>query len=281
MCWSDSRGTGNRSRLRQHRPACRDDAAFTLLELLVVMAVLSILSALLIPVVQKAWAAAQERACAAHLRSWGQAFILCASDHEGYLPHTDGPERVDTSGHPGQPHEHCYVDMLPPYLGERPWCDYPEGEKPTAGIWQCPRARPLPDGAYSYQPSHDGYFSYAMNSYVEHDFDYGLPWGVEKQPSFLSLSKCAAPAKTILMFEQTLDPSQGNDQRGSLDTAGHFPAEDARAATERHSHTLGGLGGNVLYIDSHVNWRNDLWDKTLKTGRQPKRGDLTWFPYVY
>lgn len=281
MCWIFTPRTRGPLQLHQHPWANRNETAFTLLELLAVMAIISLLSALLVPAVRKAWATAKERACAANLRSWGQAFTLYAADHEGYLPHTDGPERIDTSGHPGQPHEHCYVDMLPPYLGERPWRDYPEGQKPTGGIWQCPRAQPLPDGAYSYQPSREGYFSYAMNSYLEHDFDYGLSWDAEKQPSFLSLSKCVAPGKTILMFEQTLDPSQGNDQCGSLDTAGHYPAEDARAATERHSHTLNGVGGNVLYIDGHVNWRNDLWDKTLPSGRRPKRGNLTWFPYLY
>ena len=239
-------------------------AAFTLLELLAILATISLLAALLAPATQRAWAAAQEKSCAANLRSWGQAFILYASDHGGYLPHTDGPEREDKSSGVGQPHEHGYVDMLPPYLGERPWRDYPQGEKPTGGIWQCPRARPLPDNCYSYAPSREGYFSYAMNSYLEHDFPFALPWDAEPQPSFLSLSRCLAPNQTILMFEQTL-----------------HPAEDARAVTERHSRTLNGLGGNVLYVDGHVGWRNDLWDETLRDPRRPDRGDLTWFPYKY
>ncbi len=267
--------------LRSPRPEAPDRRAFTLVELLVVIAILGILCGLLMPATQRGFAAAQERGCAANLRSWGVAFLLYAGDHEGYLPHTDGPEREDKSDGAGQPHEHCYVDMLPPYLGERPWRDYPSGEKPTRGIWQCPRARPLPDSAYSYRPSAEGYFSYAMNSYLEHDFPFGLPWGAEKQPSFLALSRCVAPFETILLFEQTLDPSQGVGQAGSLTTAGRYPAEDARAVSERHSHTRGGLGSNVLYVDGHVRWRDDLWDETLRNPRIPDRGDLTWFPYVY
>ena len=262
-------------------PAVLNRRAFTLLELLVVIAVIALLAALLAPALSKAWATGQERACAANLRSWGQAFVLYAGDHEGFLPHPDGSERDDKSDGTGQPHEHGYVDMLPPYLGERPWRDYPEGQKPTGGIWQCLRARLLPDDAYSYQPSRQGYFSYAMNSYLAHDFPFGLPWGANAQPSFLTLSKCVAPATTILMFEQTLDPGQGSGQSGSLKSAGNYAAEDARAVTERHSHTLGGLGGNVLYVDGHVGWRNDLWDETLKNPRIPQRGDLTWFPYKY
>ena len=263
------------------QPILGNPAAFTLLELIVILGILFLLAALLTPALHKAWATAEERACAANLRSWGHAFILYASDHDGYLPHTDGPEREDKSDGTGQPHEHGYVDMLPPYLGELPWRDYPEGQKPTAGIWQCPAARILLDRAYSYNPAREGYFSYAMNSYLEHDFPFGLPWGVSPQPSFLSLSKCAAPATTILLFEQTLDPNQGYGKTMPLTTAGHYPAEDARAVTERHAHTWDGQGGNVLYLDGHVSWRNDLWDETLNDPRRPTRGDLTWFPYKY
>ena len=161
------------------------------------------------------------------------------------------------------------------------WREYPAAQKPTRGIWQCPQARPLPDSSYSYLPSQDGYFSYAMNSYLAHDFPFGLPWNASLQPSFLALSKCVAPAQTILMFEQTLDPAQGLGQAGSLTSAGRYAAEDARAATERHAHARSGLGGNVLYVDGHAGWRSDLWNEESRNPRIPARGDATWFPYPY
>jgi prepilin-type processing-associated H-X9-DG protein len=82
------------------------------------------------------------------------------------------------------------------------------------------------------------------------------------------------------MFEQTLVPSQGYGQAGGFNTAGGYTAEDARALGERHRHT-GGLGSNVLYLDGHVDWRNDLWNRSLVNPRIPARGDLTWFPYYY
>ena len=83
------------------------------------------------------------------------------------------------------------------------------------------------------------------------------------------------------MFEQTLNPQMGYGGSGGLSSAGQYGAEDARAVTERHAHTFGGMGGNVLYLDGHVAWRNDLWDDNLKNPRIPQRGDLTWFPYPY
>jgi len=94
-----------------------------------------------------------------------------------------------------------------------------------------PLAKPLPDSAYnaSFKPSNQGYHSYVMNSYLEQDFLYGLPYGVGLQPSFLKLDKCSCLPKTILMFEQTLDPSQGYGQAGGFDIAGRYKPPRTRA----------------------------------------------------
>ena len=253
-------------------------AAFTLLELLVVIAMFSLLAVLLVPVLRKGIDLAREGACKSNLRAWGIGFLAYAADHKGFLPHPDGPERQVMGTDNG---EFGWMDVVPPYVGLTPWREFPQDHKPTGGIWQCPGARPIPNAHYAYLPESDGYFSYAMNSYLSHDFPFGLPWNTLPQPSFLFMGRAIAPAQTILLFEQTLDPSQGNGQSGGLNTAGRYGGEDARALTERHAHTFGGMGGNVLYLDGHVTWRNDLWDDRLKNPRMPQRGDLTWFPYLY
>ena len=195
--------------------------AFTLVELLVVIGVIAVVAGLLLPAPSKARARAMETKCAANLRAWGQAFYLYADDYNGYLPHTDdeGRNTPPFTYDPNHPEHQCgYIDVLPPYMGQRPWRDYPNGQKPTGGVWQCPAANPLPDSAYSssFKPSNQGYHSYVMNSYVEQDFLFGLPFGDSLQPSFLKLESCAATSKTILMFEQTLDPSQGYGQAGGF-----------------------------------------------------------------
>ncbi len=257
--------------------------AFTLIELLVVVAIMALLMAILLPSLVKARDRTKEVVCATNLRTWAQAFHLYANDYDGTFPHTDDRER--NRPHAGEydpdhpEHECCYIDVLPPYMGRRPWRDFPLGEKPTDDIWQCPKAKPLPDSAYEYEPSVRGYHSYAMNSYLEHDFLFGHDDPSDFQPSFLKVERCEAPSKTILMFEQTLDPKQGSGQQGGLTEAGRFTAEDARALAERHAHRRGLLGANVTMIDGHLEWRDDLWDEDLGNPRMPEKDDLTWYPY--
>ena len=242
------------------------------------VAVLGLLAAILVPFLRKGIDLAREGACKSNLRNWGIGFLAYAADHQGFLPHPDGKERPPMGTDNG---DFGWMDVVPPYMGLRPWRDAPDGQKPTGNPWQCPGARLVPGGKYNYSPERDGYFSYAMNAYLAQDFSFGLPWNAEKQPSFLNLVKSVAPAQTILLFEQTLDPSKGNNQAGGLGSAGRYGGEDARALTERHAHTFGDMGGNVLYLDGHVAWRNDLWDDALKNPRIPSRGDLTWLPYPF
>jgi hypothetical protein len=252
---------------------------------LIVIAIVAVLVSILAPSLARARAAARRAACVANLRAWGAAFHLYASHHDGLLPHTDDRARNRPPGayDPAHPeHECCYIDVLPALMGgRRPWRDFPAGAKPQGGVWQCPTAQPLDDAAYSpaFRPRQAGYHSYAMNSYLACDFTFGLHPGVDPYPSFLELARCKAPALTILLFEQTLDPACGYGRQGGHTTAGRYTAEDARALGERHSRREGGLGGYLIFLDGHVGWRDDLWEEDLPNPRVPARGDLTWFPY--
>jgi hypothetical protein len=245
---------------------------------------IGLLTAIMAPGLKTARRQARELACAVNLRSWGQAFSTYAAGSSGFLPHTDDrtrnrPAYVYDSRYPE--HECGYIDVLPPLLDRPAWRDIPDGVKPRGDVWQCPDAAPLPDSAYTprFKPSVKGYHSYAMNSYLEYDFPYGQPAGAEPAPNFLPLNRCKAPARTILLFEQTLNPAQGYGQQGGHPEAGWHTGEDARALAERHYHLRGGLGGNIVMLDGHREWRGDLWNEALGNPRLPPRGDLTWFPY--
>lgn len=258
-------------------------AGFTLLELIAVIAIMAVVSVMMSSGAMYAKRLAEEGACRGNLRVWGAAFHAYAVDHNGLFPHTDDGTRADKSGLSGaeSPHKFSYVDMLPPYFGGQAWSNYPSGQKPRRAPWQCPSARLRPDKEYSYTPSRDGYRSYAMNSYLSHDFDYGLG-NREKQGSYLNTIKCAAPTRTILMFEQSVDPKDNTSfgKFGERD-AGRHSAQDVSMLSVRHYRILGTEGCNLLFIDGHVEWRNNVWANQYSNGRVPATDDLEWYPYRY
>jgi prepilin-type N-terminal cleavage/methylation domain-containing protein/prepilin-type processing-associated H-X9-DG protein len=64
----------------------RPRSAFTLIEALVVIAVISLLVAILLPSLGSARAAGKGTVCLSGLRSIGQAVVLYCDDHKGYFP---------------------------------------------------------------------------------------------------------------------------------------------------------------------------------------------------
>ncbi|MDR1280708.1 MAG: prepilin-type N-terminal cleavage/methylation domain-containing protein [Opitutaceae bacterium] len=62
-------------------------AAFTLVELLTVIAIIGILAAIIIPVVGRVRESAKSIRCVANFRSIGGAFMLFAAEHKNHFPH--------------------------------------------------------------------------------------------------------------------------------------------------------------------------------------------------
>lgn len=75
-------------KLRTHprRPAAPITSGFSLVELMVVIGIIAGLIALLLPAIASARARAGELKCQAALRTIGQAAMIHAHDHNGYLP---------------------------------------------------------------------------------------------------------------------------------------------------------------------------------------------------
>lgn len=159
------------------------NAGFTLLELIVVTAIISILAALLLPAVNKSRQEAKRINCVSNLKQAGMAFHLYTQDYNDLLPHED-----DGSG--GEYPEGCgWFDGIDPYL-------YPSDN--YTKLKQCP----------SFSGDITEYHSYKMNSLLESDDE-------DNPTPFRNIGTIPEPSRTVLLFDSIIN-KQIKGQLGSL-----------------------------------------------------------------
>jgi prepilin-type N-terminal cleavage/methylation domain-containing protein/prepilin-type processing-associated H-X9-DG protein len=104
--------------------------AFTLVEIIVVVALLALLAAMLFPAFASARAKAREASCVSNLRQIGMGISLYARDFDDFYPRgTDTAERLAATEPPNPPEAMSSLpllrDVLQPYL-------------PPRAVWHCP-----------------------------------------------------------------------------------------------------------------------------------------------
>jgi prepilin-type processing-associated H-X9-DG protein len=259
-------------------------------ELLTVVATLSVLTGLLAPALRCARRSAHTATCAARLQQWGLALACYANENGGLWPHCDGLDRSprDLNDPRITPEDtadwHGWVDVLPPMLSFQPWREHPRYGRPDQRtFYQCPSGRVLNEpGLYGYRPERDGYFSYAMNSCLELDANAWPPADGRgyPMPSFLDTAKIVGPGQVIVLFDQLLDPRLGFDGDQIYREAGKHCASYPKAFSARHQRGPSKLGGNILYADGHVGWAASVWKPEWPADLEvPPRDDRNWYPY--
>jgi prepilin-type N-terminal cleavage/methylation domain-containing protein/prepilin-type processing-associated H-X9-DG protein len=141
-------------------PDCfRSRGAFTLLELLLVIAIMAMLAALLMPVLARAKDKAKAAQCASNLRQWGLAYRMYADDFDDFLPRRgQGVQILTELDRPAD-----WFNALPPYFSQPSYLDLANrGRRPNPGdhsVFVCPDAAP-PDTAFSWATN---FLAYGMN----------------------------------------------------------------------------------------------------------------------
>ncbi len=203
---------------------------FTLVEILVVVAIVSVLAAFLVPSVQGMVVAAQRAECSSNLRQVGTAILLYANDHDGSLPGTTHELGTDI--------DQAWIFALKPYLGN------------VDEVRICPAD---PKGAE--RLAADG-TSYILNSFV---FVPRIgPFGEVMPGSLNNLRYLSEPSKTL--FAGNISDDQGasmqNDHTHSERWDGNWAALCADLAPDRFtkSEAADNLNGsaNYLFGDGHV-----------------------------
>ena len=146
---------------------------FTIIELMTVIAIIAVLTAILLPSVRKAWEQARLVKCESNLRQLTHAYTLYTSDNDDTLLPPDS-----TAAQPGLPANNSDgIVILPLY----------NNYIPTTGVFHCP------------SDPRDGAISYSINDY--------LGGGFPTYPSHAIHSKDVKNSNRVFVFIEEMNPN--------------------------------------------------------------------------
>jgi prepilin-type N-terminal cleavage/methylation domain-containing protein len=228
----------------------KNAGGFTLLELLVVVAIVAILASLIGSAIARAKQASQRIVCMNRLKQWGHGTQYYADDHNDKLPKEAVYDGINTWEMTAFTEcQEVWYNSMPRALGVKQAADFsrtPSAQKsfysPVSSIFQCPSARFAPISAT--YPN----FSLAMNSKLMMDYEGNFPGGgaqFDLGPSDLRMSEIIVPTKTALFLDAGV-PGEQTVSEFQLPYSG-MPKAYASEFSARH-----GKGGNVLFAAGNV-----------------------------
>ena len=198
--------------------------AFTLIEILVVIAIIGILSAILFPVLSRARENGRKTACLSNMKQLGLAFQQYSQDSRGKLP--------------------LAANFQAWQAGYGHWVTGTAGDSESLAL-------PESNGDYPYNTGKQADVTKgALYPYVKNESVYICPSnrdGREKRLTYsmncavsgLSTIKIISPGDIVLLVDE------------QYATDGYFWANDAAASTDKLTQQHNG-GGNLLFADGHA-----------------------------
>jgi prepilin-type processing-associated H-X9-DG protein len=196
-----------------------------LIELLVVLAILTILMAILFPVFMQARAKARQTTCLSNLRNLGFAMLMYTQDADEQFPLA----AYATSNF----NFVVWHDITDPYVRNK-------------DIWRCPSSDVAIADAGGATTTHFGYNVRYLTT-IAPDFSNANDHHAAR------LAAVARPTETVLLTDAKASVAEswcGDDGKFLLPPSA-APADCWGRPNYPHSN-----GGNVFWIDGHANWRN-------------------------
>jgi len=216
----------------------RASAAFTLIELLAVIALIAILAAFLLPALHRAQGKARSAQCISNLRQWGLAFRQYADDNQDFLPRRG--QGIQPLAQIDRPED--WFNALPPYLSSKSYRRYFAANqklKPRSkSIFVCPAAT---------DPGSNHFLPYGMNMNL-------CPWNLLQQTKF---AEVVLPSQVVAMA----------DAPGPY--ASTFPSRKGYSVLARHSGRV-----TILFLANQVN--SFTADYVGCGVGDPNRPDVRW-----
>lgn len=212
--------------------------AFTLIELLIVIAIIAILAALLFPAIAQAKARGRKIVCTNNLRQFGQALYLYASDNDDYFP----PEGTGTALNS----EVGWYIALPRQMGIPTYNDMAWRTNAAAPLTRSPLLCP----SNTNRSNGNGLFHYCLNLHLD---------GTGAGDRRVRVSSIPHPAVTVWLFDNGKLAARA--QQNNVHTNIH-----ARGAN------ISFVDGHVQHFRNH-----EYWDFREREGRT-NNPSIRWKP---
>jgi prepilin-type N-terminal cleavage/methylation domain-containing protein/prepilin-type processing-associated H-X9-DG protein len=197
--------------------------AFTLIELLLVIAILAILAAILFPLFAQAREKARAATCASHLRNLSTALLMYVQDYDEQLPLAVAPTTT-------KPFFAAWHDLIDPYVKNKQ-------------VWLCPSS-PLPRTDADGTPtSHYGYNAVYLSNLRLNFSNLGTT------ATGAPLAAVAAPAETVLLTD-----ARASKEPNLCGPDGKYLLPPSQPATDCWGRPsfLHQEGCTVTWLDGHV-----------------------------
>jgi len=236
-------------------------SGFSLIELLTVIAVIAILSAILVPTVGKVRAQARLSNCVSNLRQWGQANLMFAADNRGMIPWDGGANRG--------PHN---MVLHPDARGVRPWWNAlpPYMDSPTISALQTARNLPtLGDSSVFICPNAERQANNAAPDWLCYGPNYLLSYGpnTTTRPRITTVDMIEQTSRVVL-FSETTNHAPGTDGTIASNANPHYLAR-----ATRHEGRAG-----AVFFDGHVETFTST-ELTAQNQNQNRAQRVLWHPY--